>query len=80
MAATLEMVRTGYVITVLPALALRVAASDPSFSVVPVKPLMVRRIFGAMVQGTFRRPAIAAVLKALDTVAPQFVTRSELPA
>lgn len=79
MAATLEMVRTGYVITVLPALALRTALTDPSFSVVPVKPLMVRRIFGAMVQGTFRRPAIAAVLKALDSVAPQFATKSGLP-
>jgi len=52
---------------------------DPSFSVVPVKPLMVRRIFGAMVQGTFRPPAIAAVLKALDAVASRFVTRTELP-
>ena len=72
MAATLEMVRTGYVITVLPALALRSASLDPAFSVVPVQPLMVRRIFVAMVQGTFRRPAIAAVLKALDGVVPRF--------
>jgi len=70
--ATLEMVRTGYVITVLPALALRAATVDPAFAVVPVKPIMVRRIFAAMVQGTFRRPAIAVVLKALDNVAPQF--------
>lgn len=73
-AATLEMVRTGYVITVLPALALRAAATDPAFSVVPVAPLMVRRIFVAMVQGTFRRPAIAAVLRALDGVVPLFET------
>lgn len=72
MAATLEMVRTGYVITVLPALALRAAALDPAFSVIPVQPLMVRRIFVAMVQGTFRRPAIAAVLKALDGVVLRF--------
>lgn len=74
-AATLEMVRTGYVITVLPALALRAAATDPAFSVVPVAPLMVRRIFVAMVQGTFRRPAIAAVLRALDSVVPLFETQ-----
>ncbi|MDM0048825.1 LysR family transcriptional regulator [Variovorax sp. J22R115] len=72
MAATLEMVRTGYVVTVLPALALRAAAADPAFAVVPVAPLMVRRIFVAMVQGTFRRPAIAAVLRALDGVVARF--------
>lgn len=72
MAATLEMVRTGYVITVLPALALRAVAADAAFSVIPVHPLMVRRIFVAMAQGTFRRPAIAAVLKALDGVVPRF--------
>lgn len=72
MAATLEMVRAGYVITVLPALALRGAALDPGFAVIPVTPTMVRRIFVAMVQGTFKRPAIAAVLKALDSVVPRF--------
>lgn len=72
MAATLEMVRTGYVITVLPALALRAVAAEAAFSVIPVHPLMVRRIFVAMAQGTFRRPAIAAVLKALDGVVPRF--------
>jgi DNA-binding transcriptional LysR family regulator len=72
MAATLEMVRTGYVITVLPALALRAVAADAAFSVIPVHPLMVRRIFVAMAHGTFRRPAIAAVLKALDGVVPRF--------
>ncbi|BEP64540.1 LysR family transcriptional regulator (plasmid) [Variovorax sp. V213] len=72
MAATLEMVRTGYVITVLPALALRAVAADAAFSVIPVHPMMVRRIFVAMAQGTFRRPAIAAVLKALDGVVPRF--------
>jgi len=72
MAATLEMVRTGYVITVLPGLALRAAAKDAAFRIVPIKPLMTRRIFVAMVQGTFRRPAIAAVLRALDGVVPRF--------
>jgi DNA-binding transcriptional LysR family regulator len=72
MAATLEMVRTGYVITVLPALALRSTVTDPSFAVVPILPRMVRRIFVAMVQGTYRRPAIAAVLRALDSVVPRF--------
>ncbi|MFT3816218.1 MAG: LysR family transcriptional regulator [Rubrivivax sp.] len=72
MAATLEMVRTGYVITVLPALALRGAALDPGFAVIPIAPMMVRRIFVAMVQGTFKRPAIAAVLKGLDSVVPRF--------
>lgn len=76
-AATLEMVRTGYVITVLPALALRAAATDPAFSVVPVAPLMMRRIFVAMAEGTFRRPAIAAVLRALDGVVPLFETQTQ---
>jgi DNA-binding transcriptional LysR family regulator len=75
MAATLEMVRTGYVVTVLPALALRAAVADPAFSVIPVQPLMVRRIFVAMAQGTFRRPAITAVLKALDGVVPRFAEK-----
>lgn len=72
MSATLEMVRTGYVITVLPALALRGIATDPDFAIVPVTPTMARRIFAAMSQGTFRRPAIAAVLKVLDRTAPDF--------
>ena len=75
--ATLELVRTGYVITVLPALALRAASADPAFSVVPIRPMMKRRIFIAMAQGTFRRPAIAAVLKALDGVVRSFATRSQ---
>ena len=79
MAATLEMVRTGYVVTVLPALALRAAAADPAFAVVPVTPPMVRRIFVAMVQGTFRRPAIAAVLRALDGVVPRFAEATPAP-
>lgn len=72
MAATLAMVRTGYVITVLPALALRGASLDTAFSVVPVSPYMSRRIFVAMAQGTFRRPAIAAVLRALDGVVARY--------
>jgi DNA-binding transcriptional LysR family regulator len=71
--ATLEMVRTGYVVTVLPALALRPIATDPDFSIAPIKPTMVRRIFAAMAQGMFRRPAVGVVLKALDNFAPQFV-------
>ena len=72
MAATLEMVRTGYVITVLPALALRTTLVDPAFTVINVRPVITRRIFIAMAQGTFRRPAIAAVLKKLDSVVSQF--------
>lgn len=72
MAATLAMVRTGYVITVLPALALRAVVADSAFRVIPLQPLMARRIFVAMAQGTFRRPAIAAVLRALDGVIPSF--------
>ena len=73
--ATLELVRTGYVVTVLPALALRAAAADPDFAVIPIEPTMVRRIFAAMAQGTFRRPAVGVVLKSLDSVAPRFVVQ-----
>lgn len=72
MAATLEMVRTGYVITVLPALALRAAEADPDFRVIPLRPLMLRQIYTAMAPGTFRRPAIAVILKALQSVAHAF--------
>lgn len=72
MSASLELVRTGYVITALPDLALRACAEDPAFSVVPIRPRMIRRIFAAMTQGTFRRPAIAALLKALDRAVPEF--------
>lgn len=79
MAATLEMVRTGYVITVLPALALRGVAADPEFAVAPVVPAMMRRIFVAMVQGMYRRPAIAAVLRALDGVVPRFAEAAQAP-
>lgn len=72
MAATLEMVRTGFVITVLPDLALRSVANDPAFAIVPLEPQMMRRIFVAMLAGTLRRPAISAVLGALDRVVPTF--------
>lgn len=72
MAAALELVRTGYVITVLPALALQSAMADPGFAVAPLRPLMARRIFVAMTQGTFRHPAITAVLRALESIAPKF--------
>lgn len=72
MAATIEMVRTGYVITVLPALALRNTETDGDFLVIPLRPLMLRKIYTAMAPGTFRRPAIAVALKALQETALTF--------
>lgn len=65
-AASLEMVRTGHFVTVLPELALQVVRSDPDFLMVPVHPPLLRTIFTAVQKGTVRRPVIAATLEALE--------------
>lgn len=65
MAVTLEMVRTGGAVAVLPRLALRHAEKDPDFSVLPIDPVLNRRVFVALSKGTAKRPAVAAVLDAL---------------
>ncbi len=70
MAVRLEMVRTGYMVGVLPRLALRHVEADPDFSVVPVEPALNRRIFVALPRGTAKRPAVAVLLEALEGAAP----------
>lgn len=72
--ATLELVRTGYVITVLPMLALVSVRDDPALRVVPLKPGFNRQIFVAMSAGVFKRPAFAAVLQAISEIVPTFAT------
>jgi DNA-binding transcriptional LysR family regulator len=66
---TLEMVRTGCTVAVLPRLALRQAERDPDFAVVPIDPVLNRRVFLALPKGSAKRPAVAAVLDALTIVA-----------
>lgn len=72
-AVTLEMVRTGCTVAVLPRLALRQAEQDPGFSVIPIDPVLNRRVFVALPRGTSKRPAVAAVLDALSLAAEQVV-------
>jgi DNA-binding transcriptional LysR family regulator len=64
-AVTLEMVRTGGAVALLPRLALRHVENDPDFAVIPVDPVLNRRVFVALPKGTAKRPAVAAVLDAL---------------
>ncbi len=65
-AATLEFVRTGHFLTVLPALAARPVVGDPDFKIIPISPLLHRKIFVAMPRGSARRPTVAATLVALE--------------
>ncbi|WP_118184443.1 LysR family transcriptional regulator [Paraburkholderia phosphatilytica] len=65
MAVTLEMVRTGGAVALLPRLGLRHVENDPGFAVIPVDPVLNRRVFVALPKGTAKRPAVAAVLDAL---------------
>jgi DNA-binding transcriptional LysR family regulator len=71
-AATLELVRAGFVVTVLPMLALRSVANDPDFRIVPLHPISTRQIFVAMSQGMHNRPSYSAILTALDEIVPTF--------
>jgi DNA-binding transcriptional LysR family regulator len=72
-AVTLEMVRTGCVVAVLPRLALKLAETDTDFSVIPISPVLNRRVFVALPRGTAKRPAVAAVLDALQLAATEVV-------
>ncbi|RQT14952.1 LysR family transcriptional regulator [Burkholderia contaminans] len=65
----LEMVRSAGVIAVLPRLALRHVENDPDFRVIPVEPPIQRHALIAVLRGGMKRPAIAAVSKALINVA-----------
>ncbi|MBB4519695.1 DNA-binding transcriptional LysR family regulator [Paraburkholderia fungorum] len=71
MAVTLEMVRTGCTVAVLPRLALRQAEKDSDFAVLPIEPVLNRRVFVALPKGTAKRPAVAAVLDALRVSAAE---------
>lgn len=64
-AVTLEMVRTGGAVAVLPRLGLRQVENDSDFSVISIEPVLSRRVFTALPKGTAKRPAVAAVLDAL---------------
>ncbi|RQT14903.1 LysR family transcriptional regulator [Burkholderia contaminans] len=68
-AVTLEMVRTGGNVAVLPRLGLRHVEKDPDFSILPIDPVLNRRVFVALPKGTAKRPAVAAVLDALTLAA-----------
>lgn len=70
MAATLELVRTGCVVSVLPQLALRSVRDDRDFSTIPIRPVLNRRIFVALPKGAAQRPAVRAVLTALEAAVP----------
>ncbi|QCP52194.1 LysR family transcriptional regulator [Trinickia violacea] len=71
-AVTLEMVRTGGAVAVLPRLALRHAEKDQDFSILPIDPVLNRRVFVALPKGTAKRPAVAAVLDALTLAANEY--------
>jgi DNA-binding transcriptional LysR family regulator len=64
-AATLEFVRTAHFVTVLPSLALRPILDDPDFRIIPLEPVLNRRIFAALPKGSAKRPTVAATIAAL---------------
>ncbi|NBB04693.1 MULTISPECIES: LysR family transcriptional regulator [Pseudomonas] len=70
-AATLELVRASSVITVLPQLSLKQIMNDPDFTLVPIRPVLLRRIFTVVPKGASRRPSVAAVVDALQEVVPE---------
>ncbi|ATP47705.1 LysR family transcriptional regulator [Pseudomonas putida] len=73
-AATLELVRASSVITVLPQLSLKQIMSDPDFTLVPIRPVLLRRIFTVVPKGASRRPSVAAVVDTLQQVVPEDVS------
>lgn len=67
--ATLEMVRTGQFVTVLPGLAVQHLLNDPDFLILPLFPALHRQIFCVVTKGTSGRPVISAALTALERAA-----------
>lgn len=65
-AATLEFVRTGSFITVLPGLATHHIQMDPDFRCLDLRPITQRRLFSAFAKGSRARPAISAALSAFE--------------
>ncbi len=65
-AATLEFVRTGDYVTVLPGLATHNILTDPDFHCLDIRPITQRRLFSALAKGNRARPAIHATLIAFE--------------
>ncbi|CUX07041.1 LysR family transcriptional regulator [Agrobacterium fabacearum S56] len=65
-AATLEFVRTGDYVTVLPGLATHNVLTDPDFHCLDLRPITQRRLFSALAKGNRARPAIHATLIAFE--------------
>lgn len=73
MAATLEFVRTGLYIVVLPSLATTVVRNDLDFRVLSLRPLLVRRCFCAFAKGTGSHPAVVRAIESLQRASRIFV-------
>ncbi|WP_159590851.1 LysR family transcriptional regulator [Hydrogenophaga sp. BPS33] len=67
--ATLELIKAGRLVSVLPAMNLRAACVDVHLKVVRLVPPITRQIFIATVRESSRRPVIAAVIAALRETA-----------
>ncbi|TAA50793.1 LysR family transcriptional regulator [Shinella sp. JR1-6] len=65
-AATLEFVRTGNFVTVLPGLATHNIKIDPDFRCLDLRPVTQRRLFSAVAKGSKARPAIGSALEAFQ--------------
>ncbi|MFA7391981.1 MAG: LysR family transcriptional regulator [Pigmentiphaga sp.] len=64
-AASLELIRTGALVAVFPALVMMAARHDPDFAIIPLTPPLERTIFVATVRESSRRPVVAAAITAL---------------
>jgi DNA-binding transcriptional LysR family regulator len=71
-AATLEFVRTGNFVTVLPGLATHNIKIDPDFRCLDLRPLTQRRLFSAVAKGSKARPAIRSALEAFQRACSLF--------
>jgi DNA-binding transcriptional LysR family regulator len=69
--ATLELVKSGRLVSVLPNMALHRARTDRQLRVVRIAPAITRQVFVATVRESSRRPVIAAVIAALRGAARQ---------
>ncbi|MEJ6850528.1 LysR family transcriptional regulator [Sinorhizobium fredii] len=72
-AATLEFVRTGSFVTVLPGLATHNILLDPDFRCLDLRPVTQRRLFSAFAKGSKARPAISAALEAFEHACSIFI-------
>lgn len=75
MPLTFEMVRSAGVVAILPRLALHAVQDDPDFTILPIEPVINRRIFAVIAKGGSKRPALAAMLQALVDAAEEFQRR-----